>query len=315
MAESQKKGDTKAQEPKKNKKRTTWVIAIIIGFLAMLVIAQFVKIFLDRQEKIELEEQYKEEQRELATAMQELSDIRTELDEKIVTIEELGGNIDSLVLAKKEVEQLLSNTRTANRRTINSLRGKVDGFQELLEQKDKEIVRLKAINEQLFSENTDLKTEKNELSRAITELNKSKSELEGKIEIASELRAEGVRITAVSSRGRERESPFRARQVNQLKVVFNIAENEVAPIEAKDIMIRIMDPQNNVIFDVTKGSGTFMLDGREEFFTAKQEILFDNSQQELTFLYNKGTDYEAGSYRVEIYTDEYLMGSGEFVIR
>lgn len=305
------------QSPKKETtpKKKGNKVAIIVGLLAILVIVQGVKIFLDYQKKLEMEQQFEEEQKELATTLQELSDIRVDLDDKIQQIDDLGGNIEELEIVKAEIEAELASTRTANRRSLNRLQAKVDGYQELLDEKDKEIVKLTQINEQLFVENTDLKTEKNELSRTITELNKSKSVLEDKIEIASELRAENVVISGISSRGRERVPPFRPKQLSQLKIVFNIAENDVAPIEGKDIMIRILDPQKNVIFDVTKGSGTFMLTGREEFFTAKQEILFDNSNQQLSFIYDKGSEYEIGNYTLEIYTEEYLIGQGNFDVR
>ena len=305
--------EAKKQEPVKKKKNNK--IAIIVALLAILVIVQGVKIFLDYQAKLDLEQQFEEEQKELATTLQELGDIRIELDDKIKEIAELGGDIEELEVAKADVEKELAASRRYSRTQINRLQGKVDGYQILLVEKDKELEQLRALNEQLYSENTDLKTERNQLNRTISELNKSNVALEDKITIASELRAENVQVMGISSRGRERIPPFKSRQLSQLKVIFNIAENDVAPIEGKDIMIRILDPQNNVIFDVTKGSGTFMLDGKEEFYTAKQEILFDNSQQELTFIYNKGTEYEAGNYNIQIYTPDYLMGAAAFDVR
>jgi hypothetical protein len=44
-----------------------------------------------------------------------------------------------------------------------------------------------------------------------------------------------------------------------LKIEFNIAENNVAPIEGKKIIVRIIDENNQVIFDVARGSGTFIV--------------------------------------------------------
>ena len=96
---------------------------------------------------------------------------------------------------------------------------------------------------------------------------------------------------------------------------FNIAENKVAPIEGKKILVRIIDENGQPIFDTTKGSGTFMLGNKEEFYTSAQEILFDNTGQKLVFVYDKGSDYTAGTYLVEIYTDGYLMGSTQFAVK
>ena len=122
-------------------------------------------------------------------------------------------------------------------------------------------------------------------------------------------------VKAVNSKGKERISPFKNRQLEKLKVEFTIAENKVAPVEGKKIVIRVVDENGQVIFDVAKGSGTFMLNGKEEFYTAIQEILFDNTRQKLTFYYEKGSEYASGNYSIEIYTDGYLMGKAQFIVK
>jgi cell division protein ZapB len=70
-----------------------------------------------------------------------------------------------------------------------------------------------------------------------------------------------------------------------------------------------------VIFDQSRGSGTFMLANKEEFYTAAQEILFDNTRQRLTFLYEKGSDYADGNYLVEVFTGGYKMGEARFEVK
>mgnify|MGYP001795599161 CR=1 FL=1 len=288
---------------------------IIIILLVIVVIVQGVKIYLDHQESIAKEDQLANTEEELAITMQRLTDISAELEEKIAEIQELGGNVEELEQAKAEIEAELSKNRRASRRTIQDLKDKVGGYELLLKAKDEEIAQLKEINTELLSENTTLKTEKNVLNDSLSQLNESKEELVSKVEKASELRAENIQIFAINNRGKERESPFKARQAAKLKVVFNIAENEVAPVEGKNVLIRVIDGNGEVIFDVARGSGTFMLNDREEFYTANQEILFDNTYQQLTFEYDKGSDYESGIYRLEVYTEGYKMGSEEFEVK
>jgi len=123
----------------------------------------------------------------------------------------------------------------------------VEGYEELLKLKDEEIEKLKNVNTQLFSENRNLKTKQNKLSDSITRLSKNKDELAGKVAIASQLKAENIIIKAVNNKGKERESPFKNRQLQKLKVEFSLAENKVAPIEGKKIMIRVIDENNQVI--------------------------------------------------------------------
>ena len=160
-----------------------------------------------------------------------------------------------------------------------------------------------------------MKTQKNQLGDSINRLSQTREDLATKVAIASQLKAENVSIVGLNERGRERESPFKSRQVGKLRIEFNIAENNVAPIEGKKIMIRIIDENNQVLFDVARGSGTFLYQGKEEFYTASQEILFDNTRQKLTYIYDKGSDYAPGNYTLEIYSDDYLMGTGTFVVK
>ena len=299
-----------APEPKKSNKN-----AIIIALLSLVVVVQAVKIYLDSQEKQEIKTELTSTEKELETTTQRMREISTELDQKIAEVQKLGGDITDLQNAKGEIEAELKRSKRATGQEIKALKDKVEGYETLLKVKDEEIAKLKSVNKELLTENTSLKTEKNQLGDSINRLSQTKDELAGKVAIASQLKAENVKIVGLTDRGKERDSPFKSRQIDKLKVEFNIAENNVAPIEGKKIMIRIVDENGQVLFDVNRGSGTFLFNGKEEFYTEAQEVLFDNTKQKLSFLYDKGSDYASGTYQLEVYTDDYLMGSGQFVVK
>lgn len=299
------------EETKKPNNRT----AIIIALLSIIVIIQSIKIYLDYQDKAEVNQQLATTEEDLATTMQQLKDIRVELDQKITELEKLGGDVTELEKAKAEVDAELKQGRIRYNRDIKELKDRVDGYQELLKLKDEELEKLKSLNKELYSENRNLKTTQNQLSDSINRLAKNTDVLANKVAIASQLKAENVSVVSVNNRGKERTSPFRSKQLETLKVDFNIAENKVAPIEGKKIMIKVTNENGQVIFDVAKGSGTFMLDGKEEFYTVAQEILFDNTRQHLSFIYEKGSEYASGTYTVDIYTDGYKMGQVTFTVK
>jgi DNA repair exonuclease SbcCD ATPase subunit len=288
---------------------------IIIALLSIIVIVQSVKIYLDYKDKVEIKEQKANVEEELASTMQRLTEIKGELDQKIIEIEKLGGDVAELEKAKAEIDVQLKRNVARSAKEIRQLKDKVEGYEELLKLKDQEIDKLKSVNKVLYTENRTLKTKQNVLSDSINQLSKNKEELATKVAIASQLKVENVAVKAVNAKGKERESPFKNRQLEKLKVEFNIAENKVAPVEGKKIMIRVVDENGQVIFDVVKGSGTFMLNGKEEFYTAIQEILFDNTHQKMTFFYEKGSEYASGNYSIEIYTDGYLMGKSQFAVK
>jgi DNA repair exonuclease SbcCD ATPase subunit len=288
---------------------------IIISIMAVVIIVQFIKIFLDSQEKHEIRTELTSTEETLETTRQRMTEIRSELDSKIEEVKKLGGNVADLEKAKAEIEAELRRNTRATGKEIKALQDRLEGYEMLLKNKDDEIEKLKVVNKELLTENKTLKTQKNQLADTINQLSQSKDELATKVAIASQLKAENIRIVALNDRNKERESPFKSRQIGKLKVDFNLAENEVAPIEGKKILIRIVDENGQVLFDVARGSGTFMYEGKEEFYTAAQEILFDNTKQQLSFIYDKGSDYASGNYTLEIYADDYRIGSGEFAVK
>lgn len=299
------------QQPKKEggKSKALIVIGIILmigltaGFIYQLV------------KSINLEEQNEVTQQQLDQAYDELDSMSNELDARILKIAQLGGEIDTLLTIKNQLEEEKKAFRKKAYKQINELQGKVDGYKELLLAQDKEIERLKKMNEELLEENTELKDEANALNESIRDLNKSRSELEQKVAKASQLKIDGMKIFAVNESNKEREGEFKNRHIAHLKVQFDVLENKVAPIEGKDILIKITDPGNQVLFDVATGSGTFVFEGREHFYTAKKEILYDRNTQSLTFIYNKGSEYDLGKHKVEVYTEDYKMGEGSFVVK
>jgi peptidoglycan hydrolase CwlO-like protein len=296
--------------PRKNNKA-----AVAIALLSIVVIVQAIKIYLDFKDKAAVRQELAASEENLGETLQRLNEIKVELDDKIAQIEKLGGNVAELEKVRAEVEAELKSVRKRNDKAIRDLKDRVEGYEELLKLKDEEIVKLESINKELLGENRTLKTKQNVLNDSINRLAKNKSDLQSKVDLAAQLKAENVVVVALNSKGKERESPFRSRQIEKLKVEFNIAENKVAPIEGKRIMIRVLDENGQPIFNVDKGSGAFMIDGKEEFFTASQEILFDNTKQKLSFIYEKGSDYASGTYTVEIFTDGYKMGTMQFTVK
>jgi hypothetical protein len=291
------------------------MMVIVVSILAIVVIIQGIKIYFDHNEKLSVQTQLVTTEEDLAVTMQRLNEIREELSLKIQEIEKLGGDITELERTKQEIDRELKNTQRRSNQAIRDLKDRVEGYEELLLAKDEEITKLQSLNKELFSENVQLKTQRIRLSDSIRSIAKNKDELETKVAIASQLKVENIGIVAINDKGRERPSPFRSRQLERLRVDFNIMENNVAPIEGKSILLKITDENGQVLFDVSRGSGTFMYEGREEFYTSKQDILFDNTRQKLSFIYEKGSDYPPGVYTIEIFTDGYKMGIEQFIVR
>ena len=130
------------------------------------------------------------------------------LGEKILTISQLGGDIDSLIILKESIEEEKKAFRTRAYAQINRLQGKVDGYKELLIAQDEEIERLKKVNEQLYVENKEQKIEINNLNSTISNINQSNKKLEEKIKEASQLELKDIEIVGIFRNGSKKNKDF-----------------------------------------------------------------------------------------------------------
>ena len=282
----------------------TLVIILIIGGLAFILYKNNIS------EKIRIQQE-----KELDNVYLELDSISNLLGDKILTISQLGGDIDSLLILKENLELEKKEFRSRAYAQINRLQGKVDGYRELLLAQDEEIERLREVNEQLFEENKEQKIEINNLNSTISNINKSNKKLEEQIEVASRLELLEIEIIGIFRNGSQKRKQFRNRSLEKLNINFTLGENDLAKIEVKDLYIILEKPSGEIIYDISNGSGSFTFEKREMFFTIKEEVLIDKSEKKLSVEYLINDEFNKGTYLVTLYTDEYKIGSGEFLIK
>lgn len=287
------------------------IIRLLSGIIIVIIIGLAYFIYQNNEnEKIKMMQE-----KELDNVYLELDSISNVLSEKILTISQLGGDIDSLLVLKENLEIEKKEFRTRAYAQINRLQGKVDGYRELLLAQDEEIERLKKVNEQLFEENKEQKIEINNLNSTISNINQSNKKLEEKIEVASRLEILDFEVIGIFRNGSEKKNSFRNRSLDRLSINLTLNENDLAKIEVVDVYISIEKPSGEIIYDISKGSGTFTYEKREEFYTIKEGVLVDRSKKELSINYIKNQEFDKGLHKVHFYTKEYKIGSGEFLIK
>ena len=291
----------------KDKKLIYILSVIIIIFIVVSSILIYINI---QKEKIRIKQQT-----ELDELYIDLDSVSNVLNDKILTISQLGGDIDSLLILKENIETEKREFRNRAYAQINRLQGKVDGYRELLLAQDEEIEKLKKLNEQLFEENKEQKVEINTLNDKITNINRSNKKLEEQIEIAGRLEIKDIEIVGVFRNGSTKINSFKNRSLNKLIVNFTVLENSLSKIEVLDIYLRIIKPSGQVVYDISKGSGSFTFDKRELFYSIKDEILIDKSEMTYNIEYVKSEELNKGEYQVILYTNNYEIGRSEFIIK
>ena len=269
---------------------------------------------------------------ELASARVRLDSIGSQLDAKIAQIKVLGGNVESLEAAKRQLESDKVQLKKVNSFSKQQYDVKIADFVTLLAAKDAELGQLKkenvalvAKNKDLFSqngtltnENMGLKVSKQNLADSVDDAYRRNRELTAKVTRASALQAQFVQALALSDKGKERDGGvYRASKVDKIKVIFQLQPNPIAKQDVKTIFMRVMDPDGAVLYDSAVGSGNFDMFGKESTYTAKTDVQFINTGQGVEIIYGRGSaiQYREGHYKIELYSEGFKIGEGNFDIK
>ncbi|MEO6284037.1 MAG: hypothetical protein ABIN80_04735 [Dyadobacter sp.] len=309
------------QEQKQDRKTLLWA-ALAVLLLLNLVLVYF--IYHEKQENLAKDEIITAKTEEVLSIKTKLDSISEELDVKIAEIQKLGGSVDSLIALKAQLEKDKKELKNSNTYSAASYNKKIKNYESVLSEKDGEIAKLKqelgvatSKNEELNQKVTGLESEKQQLADSVVNYSVQNKELNDKVNIASALRAESLTVNAVSAKGKEREGgKYKAKRIDKLRVNFKLGENAVAKQNEKEIFLRILDPDGAVLSDMATGSGSFMMNGRELIYSSKQSVTFNNTGQSVDIFYGRGgIPLKDGKYAIEVYSEGFKIGQGDFTVK
>ncbi len=307
------------QQPKKQK---TGQIGLII-LVVTLITAIFVLLFLMRQNLSNQKSDYEKILADQKSGYEkDFAKLQSDLKDQISKAERLGDEKNQMVDSLKKMLQSVENDRNSLKKTLQlsqaqnkQYKEKIEAYEMLLKAKDKEIDRLKETADVLYKENNNLKNEKNSITTELTDEKKKKESLQGKIEEAAVLKAENVQINMIDRKGKESSGgQYRASRIDKLAISFNTADNKLAKIGNKDIYMRILEPLGTILSN-SGTSGDFEINGKKMTYTSRQQILFDNSRQKITFTFARSGEFQSGRHTIEFYSEGAKIGYGNFEVR
>ncbi|GGG56118.1 hypothetical protein [Hymenobacter glacieicola] len=308
-------------EPKNNN-RVLLIVALILVLLGINGL-----LFYMNQQKSKQNEQLQADvvtkDAKLEEQIKQYEALKADYERQSQEVQGMGLANDSLEAKLAQINADLLKLRSFRAGSFsiaeqNRFKQRATNFEAQLRKKDEEIAQLKADNEALYTETTTLKERQNKLTDTISTVVRSNQELNEKVTIASRLQAENIRVGVVNSREKEKsdeDNEFKAKRVEKIKVTFNLARNDVSPKETKQILMRLIEPDGAALYNLSTGGGTFMIDGAEAFYTAKQDLVFDNTRQPVQFLYAKGAAYKTGLHTVELYEGGVMIGKTTFTLK
>jgi hypothetical protein len=299
---------------------------LIVALALVLLGINGVLYWMNRQKSAENEQlttQVQEKDAKLEDQIKQFETLKADFERQSQEVQAMGLSNDSLEskIASINADLLKLRSFKAGSFSIKEqqrFKQRASNFEAQLRKKDEEIAQLKADNEALYTETTTLKDRQNRLTDTITTIARSNQELSEKVAVASRLQAENIRVGVLNSRDKEKDdedNEFKAKRVEKVKISFNLARNDVSPKETKQIMLRLIEPDGSALYNLSTGGGTFMVDGSEAFYTAKQDVVFDNTRQPVQFLYAKGAAYKTGQHTIELYEGGVMIGKTTFTLK
>jgi hypothetical protein len=274
-------------------------------------------------------------------AKDRLDSISNQLEVRMIQIKKLGGRVNELEAARQQIlgdQKAISENPDMGQIEIQR---KLAYYLRLIGQKDLEIKKLRKENFVLSARNDSLSREAKILQDGLSNVQKAlrdssltfgvkqkelsersrilevrNQELSDKVNVAAALRAEGVNVYAISTRGKETGAQNqKAKKLEKIRVIFHLQENPLATKEIKTVYLRIIEPTGITLSDYSLGSGTFPFKGKDLVYTAKQRIFYENNHQSVEFIYSRPNSYREGRHEIELYSEGFLIGLGSFEVR
>jgi hypothetical protein len=260
------------------------------------------------------------------TKLDSLVTVRVDLEQEISSAtaeltryKGLSLNLDSLVNEgnkkigeqEEKIKQMLKkeNDYASLNRKLNMELTDLKKLKEIYLEK---IDSLITTNEQLTNQNT-------KLNSTLARLAKEKILLEQKVNVASQLKAESMYITAMKKKGDTKYTMTSlAKKTNTLKICFILQENKITPQGKKTISLRLITPDGVVMADKNQPIQTFVNVGTKEEMTCtvKKIIGYANVKQDVCLEHEDDQKvFSSGTYLVEVYVDGYLSGSTSYLLR
>lgn len=295
------------KEMKEINKLTLLIVAVIV--LVLVIAGGGFYIYHQKQQMSDLVETFDLEKESLEDEFNELS-LQYEGYKFSVGNDSLVALLSS---EQAKVQRLLEELRTVkatNAKEISRLKKELETLRKVMRNYVVQIDSLNRANEQLKVENKKVVENYNRVSTQAETLKKEKEKLTERVTLASRLDATNISITPVNSRGRLAK---RIKRMQQFVVNFTIAKNITAPVGEKDIYVRIMKPDDDIL--VKSRTDLFTFEGKEINYSMKKMIEYEGEEIPVTLYWDIEEFLLPGTYRVDIFADGNLIGQKNFDLK
>ena len=299
------------QQPPKRKD------AMIYGVIIAILIVIIVYLMISRHN---VSQQYEQSTSQLVVADSSRSAIENDYNAALARLDQLtskNAQMDSMITdkngevakLKSQIQGILSDSR-ASAAQLRKAKELIEQLNTKTKTYEERIAELEGQNNQLTNQNQSLTKERDSTATKNAELK----------HLGSVLHASNIRLEPIHLKkgGKKEKETSKARKVDVLRIMFDIDENRIAESGTKELDVRIIDPNGNLLSNAAYGSGTTTAsDGSNMNYTVMKQVALETNKQvkDVTVDWHQDSDYKKGQYQTEIYNAGFKIGSGSVTLK
>lgn len=290
-----------------DKQKITFISVSALLLIAAIILG--VMLMDSRKQNEEMQELFALEKEELEN---EYSSFATQYDELQIRItnDSLQDKLEQEKLKTQQLLEELRQTKATDAAEITRLKKELKTVRAVLKSYVVQIDSLNRLNEELQKENKRVKARYSEASRKIDKIEEEKENLTKKVSLASQLDAIGISFTPLKKNGKEAK---KIKDAKKIAIGFTIAKNITTETGEKTIYVRILKPDEDVL---AKNAGDlFTYENKELKYSIKKYIEYNGEEQQVNVYWDIEEFLQAGTYKVQIFADGNMIGSGNFNIK
>ena len=207
----------------------------------------------------------------------------------------------------QRLQEELKTVKSTNKVRIAELKKELSTLRKIMRNYVIQIDSLNTANHKLREEKKQVERKYRQASSNATKLKKEKEKLNERVTMASKLNATGITVQAVTGRGKKAK---RISKIEQFIIDFKIYKNITAPVGEKDVYVRIMKPDDDIL--LKSRANVFEYENGEINYSLKRTVVYDGEDLPVTLYWKVEEFLSPGNYRVDIFIDGNKIGQKVF---
>ncbi len=278
-------------------KRNNLIVIILTVLLIILTILYFQQKSQDRAMKLQLTAEKDSIASELSRMVTGYNSMKTEND----------SLNQSIVVTRKRVDDLLQeveHVKNVSYKEILKYKNEASTLREIMRNFVVQIDSLNRKNQQLMSENVEVKQQVTEARTINQQLEQEKKKLQQTVSLAQQLEAQGLRAAGINAKGKEQ---VKAGKIEKIKIDFVLSKNATAKRGSKNVYVRIQRPDQILLMKSDKN--VFSFENMKIPYSVMREVEYEGNDLPVSIYYDLSGQIIPGRYTVDVFTDGSNIGT------